>query len=100
MSDKFLAAAKAQARRMMDDMPPEERAAWIAKMMAGEAFAPHGSLPRELMAAVHDTIDALARSKTLEPPALAIEAFRRHGYHATLEDKADVALLRVERFQS
>ncbi|KAA2234679.1 hypothetical protein [Salinarimonas soli] len=100
MSDKFLAEAKAQFRRMMDDMPPEERAAWIAKMMAGEAFAPHGALPRELMAAVHGTIDALARATALEPPALAIEAFRRHGYRASLEDKADIALLRVERLQS
>jgi hypothetical protein len=100
MSDKFLSEAKARFRRMMDDMPPEERAAWIAKMLAGEAFVPNGDLPRDLMDAVHATIDALASSGDHEPAHLAIEAFRRHGYHAALQDKADIALLRVERLQS
>lgn len=95
MSDEFLAESRERVRRLTDDMAAPERAAWIAKIMAGAALH-DGPLPRDLMDAVYATIDALAADPPPDPAALAIEAFRRHGFRAALVDRGDVALLRVE----
>lgn len=99
MSDEFLAEAKERLRRLIDDMPARERSAWFAKIMASAAFAPHGDLSRELRSEVFATIDALAASGDRDPATLAIDAFLRHGYHAELEDRDEVAVLKVDRIQ-
>ncbi len=99
MSDGSLDEAEDRFRRLMDDMAPAERAAFIAKIMASAAFPPHGSLPRALMHDVYATIDELASRGDLDPPELAAHAFLRHGYHAELEDRGEIATLKVDRIQ-
>ncbi|HYF55055.1 MAG TPA: hypothetical protein VEA41_12425 [Salinarimonas sp.] len=99
MGEDGLAAAEDRFRRLIDDLSPAERAAFIAKVMAGSAFPPQGSLPRELMRGVHAVIDALAAGGLHDPEGLVGEAFLRHGYHAELEDRGELAVLRVDRIQ-
>ncbi len=83
---------------MLQGMDAEERTAFIARALINAAFQ-SSDLPEGLRQAPYAAADRLAEETTLEPDAVAVEAFRQHGYRAEMKDMGGVAMLRATRVQ-
>ncbi len=79
-------------------MSPDERTVLVARALAYGAFS-HDPLPEELVPALFATIEQITNEASMKPEAVAIEAFRRHGYRAEMRNVGEVAMMRAVRVQ-
>ncbi|KAA2234794.1 hypothetical protein [Salinarimonas soli] len=79
-------------------MSDREQAAFMARAVANGAFH-YGLLPEDLLPGLFATIGEVAGEAGLSPEAVAIEAFRRHGYWAEMQEVDAVVILRAVRVQ-
>ncbi len=90
--------ARDRGARLIQGMDDEERTAFIARALINAAFQ-SDNLPDDLRQDIYATAERLAEETTLGPDAVAIEAFRLHGYIAEMQNAGDIKLLRATRVQ-
>lgn len=83
-----LALARDRGARMLEGMDDRDRTAFIARALINAAFQA-SDIPELLRADLYAVADRLAEDPLLDPDAVAIEAFRRHGYAAGVKDVGD-----------
>ena len=97
--DDTFDVARERGRQFMESMSDEERTVFIGRALANSAFA-HDALPKALLPKIFAAIEEIADDGRTNPEEVAIEAFRRHGYRAEMQEMGEVAMMRAVRVQA